>query len=493
MVIFMTTEFETKKRLIFCFDGTWNSLDKGHVTNVGITAQSIAPVGRDGLQQIIYYDEGVGNARHGANWVVEKMEKWGGGLLGNGLLANLAEAYKFLIFNYRPGDEIFIFGFSRGAFSARSFTGLIRSCGILRRSHAEKISQAIENYRNLRLDNPKQAEQLAAFRFEHARDTCVDEEDIQWRCKRYPDDFDPDSAQLLSIKYLGVWDTVGSLGIPNHWGVSKLFNHKYRFHDTRLSTFVEHARHAVAIDERRKSFIATLWDNVPDMNSSRGFEPGNPKAPYQEVWFPGTHGSVGGGGGIRGLSDEALNWVLSGAKLLELTLDTDRDAEAFSIKPDYTAPLVNVDPKKPKKIMSRMMGLLPKTDRKPGPSALHQVSRSAKFRWAAPADQLPEKEAYRPAVLDDVSSQLDDWAAHNDSASDTSATSIEVRIHIVVKGDSLFAIAKEHYGDGQYYKALFKFNSPPLTNEDEIHVGQEIKLPEKSVLDDILASKDASS
>ncbi len=227
----MTNEKSKKtnfKRLIFCFDGTWNNLDTGHVTNVGITAQSIAPVARDGIQQIVYYDEGVGNARHGANWAIESMEKWGGGLFGNGLLANLAEAYKFLIFNYRPGDEIFVFGFSRGAFSARSFTGLLRSCGILRRSNAEHIAKAIQNYRTLRLDSENASETLAQFRWQHSRDICVDEEDDQWRCQAFPEEYKQGSSPLLKIRYLGVWDTVGSLGIPNHRGGSGNLHSTYK-------------------------------------------------------------------------------------------------------------------------------------------------------------------------------------------------------------------------------------------------------------------------
>lgn len=107
------------KRLVFCFDGSWNQIDAPHPTNVLFTAQSVLPMAPDGTAQLIYYDEGVGT---------EKGEKLRGGMFGKGLEKNLNDAYRFLIFNHTPGDEIYVFGFSRGAFTARSFAGLISNC-----------------------------------------------------------------------------------------------------------------------------------------------------------------------------------------------------------------------------------------------------------------------------------------------------------------------------------------------------------------------------
>ncbi len=98
------------KRLVFCFDGTWDRLDAYYPTNVVLTAQSISPVAKGGVVQIIHYDEGVGTT---------KISKWSGGLFGIGLLAHIVNAYTFLVFNYEVGDEIFVLGFSRGAFTAR--------------------------------------------------------------------------------------------------------------------------------------------------------------------------------------------------------------------------------------------------------------------------------------------------------------------------------------------------------------------------------------
>ena len=105
------------KRLVFCFDGTWNKLSTDTPTNVVLTAASIVRQAPGGIAQIIHYDEGVGTAR---------LEKFLGGMMGAGLTQNIREAYRFLIFNYDPGDEIFVFGFSRGAFSAQTFVGFIR-------------------------------------------------------------------------------------------------------------------------------------------------------------------------------------------------------------------------------------------------------------------------------------------------------------------------------------------------------------------------------
>lgn len=477
------------KRLIFCFDGTWNNLDAGNITNVGITAQSLAPRSTDGAAQVIYYDEGVGNARRDANVLVKTIERFGGGLFGHGLLANLAEAYKFLIFNYQPGDQIFIFGFSRGAFSARSFTGLLHACGVLRRSHAERISEAIGNYVNLNPGVPEDVALLRDFRWRYAKDTCVDVAEDAWRCEAFPSLYNAGASPLLQIDYLGIWDTVGSLGVPNHWSWLKFVNNKYRFHDCRLSAFVKRARHAVAIDERRKSFAPTLWENIDDVNRQAGFSSADPDAPYQEVWFPGTHGSVGGGGGVRGLSDEALNWVIAGARDIGLTLDTEDVSEIYNVMPNFRAPLDNVAPDKKPTLTGRAMALLPAQDRLPGPLALHQVSVSARYRWATDPNDLDVKAPYRPKTLDHVADDLDAWTNEEfgDGLRHDVQIDVERRIHIVASGDTLSKIARSVYGDIAYYIPLFRMNRPPLTKPDEIFVGQEIWLPSKERLNDLMA------
>ena len=204
--------------------------------------------------------------------------------------------------------------------------------------------------------------------------------DGDWRCSNVPD-YVAGSAPLLTIKYLGVWDTVEALGIPDIIPGSDWFNREYEYHDSSLDAFVEQARHALAIDEGRKLFPVVRLDDVDELNASRGFNSSDDNAPYQERWFPGTHGSVGGGGYIRGLSDDALMWVLSGAKRAGLRLDTARGTRIHGLRPDPLAPLVNeADPE------FSLTGLI-RGNRK-GPKHLWQLSRSAIRRWRTPPECL---------------------------------------------------------------------------------------------------------
>ncbi|MBK6297885.1 MAG: DUF2235 domain-containing protein [Sphingomonadales bacterium] len=126
------------KRLVFCFDGTWNKLSTNCPTNVVLVAEMVAPIAKGGVPQIVYYDEGIGTA---------KSEHFMGGAFGKGMMTNIREAYRFLLFNYEPGDQIYAFGFSRGAYTARSFLGFIRHAGILDVDSAEQIDQAIAIYK----------------------------------------------------------------------------------------------------------------------------------------------------------------------------------------------------------------------------------------------------------------------------------------------------------------------------------------------------------
>ena len=305
------------KRLIFCFDGTWNKLLPDVATNVVLTAASIDRVDPAGVPQVIHYDEGVGTG---------DLEQIRGGMFGYGLMDNVREAYRFLVFNYDPGDEIFVFGFSRGAFSARTFIGFIRHVGPLHRLHVGRIDEAVGLYEDRLKGKDGSAEAMRKFRSTYSDKVCIGQGDEDWRCSNVPN-YISGSAPLMTIKYLGVWDTVEAMGIPEIIPGSDWFNREYDYHDASLDTFVESARHAVAIDERRKLFPVVRFDDVDQLNASRGFDSSSDDAPYQERWFPGVHGSIGGGGDIRGLSDDALMWVLTGAKRAGLRLDTARGSQ----------------------------------------------------------------------------------------------------------------------------------------------------------------------
>lgn len=320
------------KRLVFCFDGTWNRLSADTPTNVVLTAASIVRQTKSNITQIIHYDEGVGTAR---------LEKMSGGMIGAGLVQNLREAFRFLIFNYDPGDEIFVFGFSRGAFSAQSFVGFIQHAGPLRRLHAARIDEALELYRQRLAGAEGTSDRMRRFRSEYSSNVCIGEEDDAWRCANVPG-YQPGSVPKLSIKYLGVWDTVGGLGMPKIVPFSQRLNRKHAFHSIGLSTFIERARHAVAIDERRALFPPELWGDLTELNAAAGYSVDALDAPYQEKWFPGVHGAVGGGGDIRGLSDGALNWVIKGAKQAGLVLDRDQGSRIHGFNPDALAPIDNI-------------------------------------------------------------------------------------------------------------------------------------------------------
>jgi hypothetical protein len=265
------------KRLIVCCDGTWNTADQaraGHPcpTNVTKLALSIAPEDSTGIRQLVYYRRGVGTSQ----W-----ERLRGGAFGLGLSRNVFDAYHFLIDNYEPSDELYFFGFSRGAFTARSLAGLVRNCGILRLENADRIGEAWALYRSS-TDEPKG---VASTLFRRAYS------------------HDP------RIHFIGVWDTVGALGVPvlgPHWlkPIVKWLNHRWEFHDTKLSTRVDGAFHALAIDEQRAAFKPTLWHQKPGANGQE----------LKQVWFTGVHCDIGGGYSDTSLSDITLLWMADRAQ-----------------------------------------------------------------------------------------------------------------------------------------------------------------------------------
>lgn len=271
------------KRLIVCCDGTWNFADQPSKTNVAKVALSVRQGSTAGKEQRIYYHSGVG---------VQQWERLRGGAFGAGLSRNVAAAYRFLVETYEPDDELFLFGFSRGAFTARSLVGLVRNSGILRREHVDRTQEAWSLYRD-RIEQPNGAASTL-FRRSYAREP--------------------------GIHFIGVWDTVGALGIPLpdttllHPAVDR-FNQRWAFHDTELSDWVEGAFHALAIDEQRSAFRPTLWHQRPDA-ARQGQE-------LKQVWFAGVHCDVGGGYKEAGLSDIALLWMVDQARRYGLEFDDD--------------------------------------------------------------------------------------------------------------------------------------------------------------------------
>ena len=306
------------KRIIICCDGTWNELDfrVRPVTNVVKMAQSVAlsaDQGGEEVEQVVFYDEGVGTLDG---------ESIDGGGFGDGLIQNIIDAYMFLVFNYQPGDEIYVFGFSRGAYTARSLVGMVRNCGIMRRDAAAYIGDAMALYQSRH--SPKAPESVA-FRQAYGHEGWwIDADKEAALAQVHP-------GRRIKIDYLGIWDTVGQNGVPNVINAIRGKNEDHGFHDLKLSSVVRRARHAVGIDEMRAVFRPTLWEQekLTMLRAAAAHDParGNDPDCYLQLWFPGDHGSVGGGGDETGLSDLALRWVAEGARRNGLNLAYDDEFE----------------------------------------------------------------------------------------------------------------------------------------------------------------------
>jgi uncharacterized protein (DUF2235 family)/phage tail protein X len=460
------------KRLVFCFDGTWNRLNAPNPTNVVIVAQSVIPTTGTG-PQIIHYDSGVGTGAE---------DRWRGGLFGEGLIDKLEDAYTFLAFNYEPGDELFVFGFSRGAFTARAFVGFVRNLGIIQRKHAARIAEAVKLYKERKAGSGPDGEELLRFRWKYSPEICVDVEEDEWRARNCPG-YSTGDGLNVRIQYLGVWDTVGAMGVPSDLLFAKWVNKGEQYFDTDLTQMVVSGRHAVAIDERRTTFTPTLWPNVRALNESLGFDPAASDAPYQQRWFPGDHGSIGGGGDVRGLSDDALVWVLDGAERMGLKMDPDQTSPLFAVRPDHFAALKNMTNSKPT-VGSLVEGVvLRKAPRSGGPTALEEVSASALVRWRAGEEQLPEGAPYRPKPLDGVRAVIEagapgcrPQAQHPARANGITDQPKAGMLYKIVYGDTLGALALKLYGHADYFSVIVDAN-PVITDPDRIFVGQVIYLP----------------
>jgi uncharacterized protein (DUF2235 family) len=265
-------------KLALCFDGTWNKKpEKGSEwkeTNV-LKIYNLIATGNETNQEKIYIS-GVGTKG--------TLDSAIGGATGYGLTRNIQKGYTWLASNYEEGDEIFLFGFSRGAYTARSLAGLIRKCGILHRKQVHMVDVAYDLYRQ--------------------RDAGPDTEEAKY----FRDAF----SREVEIKFIGVWDTVGSLGLPL-FVLDKLDDKTlFAFHDTELSKIVKNAYHAVAIDERRKDFDVTLWDSDKLKDGQQ----------MEQRWFVGSHSDIGGGYEDPRLSDITLRWMQLKARDCGLIFDS---------------------------------------------------------------------------------------------------------------------------------------------------------------------------
>lgn len=275
-----------KQRLILLFDGTWN--DPEDQTNVFRLAGRIRESDGD-IRQRFLYDPGVGTG---------KTDRFRGGVFGYGLSENLLQGYEWLAKRYNSEDEIWIFGFSRGAYTARSLVGLIRKCGLLRIVTPDLLVRAERIYRD-----------------KSASPDCEECKEFRIKFSRAP-----------RIHFIGVWDTVGALGIP---GTNISEYGEYSWHDTDLSSIVNYAYHAVALDEYRAAYDVSLWTSENGRKKPDNLD-------VEQRWFIGAHANVGGGYGSKDfLADIPLQWMMEKASGAGLNLDEFvASTDAFKTNPE---------------------------------------------------------------------------------------------------------------------------------------------------------------
>jgi uncharacterized protein (DUF2235 family) len=344
------------RRLIALFDGTWERVRSD--TNVERFRELLAPAG-GASEQVCKYFKGVG--------VAPGIEHLLGGAFGMGLSENVEKGFLWLSRTWRDGDEIWLFGFSRGAYTARSLGGLIRKCGLLKPDAggsvtSDAVAAAYALYRNdLHPDDP----QMLAFRAAHSRE--------------------------VGIRFIGVWETVGSLGIP---GVASWFpfaRSRYAFHDTDLSKIVQYAYQALALDERRVDFAPTKWTR-PAATLAPGESPTAWKPEQIEVeqrWFVGSHSDVGGGVTTDGagkspdtLPDVTLAWLQARAA-----------AAGLAFKETFVPP-ENAERATPNNSYAQFMGGIYRVFKKPYDRAIgggvnETIDTSVWLKWRETPDYRP--------------------------------------------------------------------------------------------------------
>ncbi|MFO6462839.1 phospholipase effector Tle1 domain-containing protein [Jannaschia sp. KMU-145] len=289
-----------KRIVIFC-DGTWNAAAAANPTNVVRIAQALAPVDTDDIQQVPIYVPGVGTGRRGVTPVGRWTDRVLGGALGLGFAANIVEAYEALVFMHEPRDEVFVFGFSRGAYAAWTLAVFLRLVGLLGRGDLHRLDEVVAWWRaHSRGRQSPDTPEAMARRFAFSPQVTTGPEDAAfWAAQGVPE------AEPLNMRYLGLFDTVASLG------VSWLVNRRDMPSDTRLPDFVGLCRHALALDERR----ATLRPTV--LSPAQGHDDR-----LEQLWFAGEHGAVGGGGRLDGMSSIPLSWMIEGAERQGLYFDS---------------------------------------------------------------------------------------------------------------------------------------------------------------------------
>lgn len=298
---------ETYKRIIVACDGTWVNSQSGSTkasanipSNVTRLSRAIKRQSSDGIPQVVYYHYGVGTQ----GGIVDRIY---GGVTGEGLSENVREGYSFIATNYEPGDEIFLFGFSRGAFTARAIAGLIDQIGLLTRTGIPFLGEIFRDIQHRHDPDYHPKYPNIPFRNKPSADD-----------PRYRQEMRRRGLTILgvTIRAVGVWETVGSLGTPRiGWlekvGLQSSATKRMSFYDTHLSNCIENAFQALGLDEKRASFSPSVWEKTPE-NKTR----------LRQVWFPGVHANIGGGYSDQELANITLAWMVSQLRdFLDIDLD----------------------------------------------------------------------------------------------------------------------------------------------------------------------------
>ncbi len=276
---------------VVILDGTMSSLKPGHESNAGLTFRLLREGGKKSKLSL-YYEPGIQWTR----WAQTRDV-----IQGKGLNRQIRRAYGFLASRWRPGDRIFLFGYSRGAYAVRSLAGVIDRVGLLRPEAATERAVTLA-YRHYQTDPDSPA--ARAFAAAHCQPG-------------------------VEIQMIGVWDTVKALGLrlPLLW---MLTEKEHAFHTTHLGRHIRHGFHALALDETREAYAPVLWSSPPDWSGNA-----------EQMWFPGTHGDVGGQleGQLasRPLANIPLVWMLDRAETCGLSLP-HRWRARFPCDPD--APMI---------------------------------------------------------------------------------------------------------------------------------------------------------
>ena len=320
------------RKIVVCCDGTSNEYGEHNTNVVGVFEAMV----RDD-EQIGFYDPGVGTFDPLGQFIGKRVGRLLGDAFGWGLQKNIEDAYEYLMNHYDPGDEVYLFGFSRGAFTVRSLAGMLHKCGLLQRGSKNLIPYASAVY--------------------NTRDNDV-----------VADGFQSTFCQPCTPFLIGVWDTVGSLG----------YFFGKRFFDATLHHDTSFGYHAISIDEQRRKFLPSIWDERKVTDGQT----------VEQVWFPGVHCDVGGSYPEAGLSNGALVWMLGHAENAGLRL-----------KPGWEArhPPNPTDPEAMHQSRKKGWKLWRKVHRKiPGGSKMHV---SAIERMQAGIDYSPTNLPERRAVI----------------------------------------------------------------------------------------------